>query len=360
MGKIPGRDNYPGNLTDDAFGLTAYSVKLNEEKKLNAAYYHRWFKVLEKGAMGLATRHRGFADENLFVPTTTQPKIAGMDLKTCKGRGKRRECKTVNQKFTYAIPFEIVWMTPLSNWNPNNIEYKGIANSESEKSIMEGGRFGGKTLDKALNGTNSKRYYRTPIEFFSGGEVAGDAADTTASSVGVLNKTGTLHITAASGTRVFLPPIIGVGTLRQRYPIMPVHGEGSSVWQELKATKDVLIQSKTNGYVLKEPLSSSDPLPTPPPNHPLTLTLIDAKRTPPGPHTHEITLTAKEVGLAREGVVLQKTTTLSAGHEHKVTFTWNEGARASFWYIIKCDDSDTKEERCFDKHGKKMSEIQNV
>ena len=119
------------------------------------------------------------------------------------------------------------------------------------------GDLGGKTLDKALNGTNSKRYYRTPIEFFSGDEVAGNAADTTASSVGVLNKTGTLHITAASGTRAFLPPIIGVGTLRQWYPITPVHGEGSSVWKELEATKDVLIQSKTNGYVLKEPLSSS-------------------------------------------------------------------------------------------------------
>ena len=146
MGEIPSRDNYPGNLTDDAFGLTAYSLKPNEEKKLNAAYYHRWFKVLEKGAMGLATGHRGFADENLFVAMTTQPKIAGMDLKTCKGRGKRRECKTINQKFTYAIPLEIVWMTPLSNWNPCNMEYKGIANSESGKSTMEGGRFGGKNI----------------------------------------------------------------------------------------------------------------------------------------------------------------------------------------------------------------------
>ena len=360
MGEIPGRDNYPGNLTDDTFGLTAYSLNPKEEKKLNAAYYHRWFKVLEKGAMGLATRHRGFADENLFMAMTTQPKIAGMDLKTCKGRGKKRECKSINQKFTYAIPMEVIFMTPLSKWNPYNIEYKGVANSHHGKSIMEGGRFGGPTLDKALNGTNSKRYYMTPVEFFSGGEVAGNAADTTASSMGVLNKTGALHLTAATGTRVFLPPILGVGTLRQRYPIMPVHGEGSSVWKELEATKDVLIQSKTNEYVLKEPLGSSGPLPTAPSNHPLTLTLLDAKESSIGPHKHEITLTAKEVELAKDGVIFRKTTTLRAGHEHAITFKWKEGSRASYWYIISCDARDTKETRCFDKHGKKMLEIQTV
>ena len=200
----------------------------------------------------------------------------------------------------------------------------------------------------------------TPVEFFSGGEVAGNAADTTASSMGVLNKTGALHLTVATGTRVFLPPILGVGTLRQRYPIMPVHGEGCSVWKELEATKDVLIQSKTNGYVLKEPLGSSGPLPTAPSNHPLTLTLLDAKESSIGPHKHEITLIAKEVELAKDGVIFRKTTTLRAGHEHAITFKWKEGSRASYWYIISCDARDTKETRCFDKHGKKMLEIQTV
>ena len=361
MGEIPGRDNYAGNLTDDAFDLTAYSLNPKEEKKpLNAAYYHRWFKVLEKGAMGLATRHRGFADENLFMAMTTQPKIAGMNLKTCTGRGKRRECKTVNQKFSYAIPLEIVWMTPLNNWNPHNIEYKGVYNSDYGKSIHEGGRNGGPTLATALDGTNSKKYYRTPINFFTGSEVSGDAADTTASSMGVLNKTGALHITAASGTRVFFPPIIGVGTLRQRYPIMPVHGEGSPVWKELEATKDVLIKSQTNAYLLKEPLDSSKPLPTAPPNHPVTLKLMDAKRTPPGAHTHEITLTAKEVKLAKEGVLFKKTTNPGAGHEHEIVLTWKEGPRASFWDIIKCDDSDTKTTKCWDQHGRKLLEEANV
>ena len=41
----------------------------------------------------------------------------------------------------------------------------------------------------------------------------------------------------AAGTHVFLPEIKDVGVLRQRYPIFPVHGEGSSVWKEVNALK---------------------------------------------------------------------------------------------------------------------------
>ena len=361
MSEIPGKDNYPGDLTDDAFGLTAYSLNPKQEKKLNGAYYHRWFKVLEKGAMGLATRHRGFADENLFMAMTTQPKIAGMKLKTCTGRGKKKVCNTMEQKFSYAIPLEIIYLTPLNKWNPHNIEYKGVWNTDSGKSIHDGGRNGGPTLKTALDGTNSKKYYRTPINFFSGSEVSGNAADTTASSMGVLNKTGAAHITAASGTRVFFPPILNIGTLRQRYPIMPVHGEGSAVWKELEATKDVLLQSHKNGYLLKEPLGSSQPVPKPPSNHPLTLKLTDAKSILTGAHMHEITLTAKEVQLAREqDVVFTKTTNNMAGHEHKIIVTWYEGPRKSFWRIQKCDDKDTKQTRCWDEHGIKLLEEPNV
>jgi hypothetical protein len=46
---------------------------------LNAGYYHRWYKVLEKGAMGVQNRHRGFSDPNLFMAMTTREKVAGMN-----------------------------------------------------------------------------------------------------------------------------------------------------------------------------------------------------------------------------------------------------------------------------------------
>ncbi len=79
MGEIPGKDNYPANIVDGALGQEAYSMDPRKDgQKLNAGYYHRWYKVLEKGAMGVQTRHRGFSDPNLFVAMTKQPSVAGM------------------------------------------------------------------------------------------------------------------------------------------------------------------------------------------------------------------------------------------------------------------------------------------
>ena len=71
MSEIPGKDNYQGNLTDEAFDLPAHTIDPKKTGKLNAAYYHRWFKVLENDAMGQSIRHRGYADENLFMAMTT-------------------------------------------------------------------------------------------------------------------------------------------------------------------------------------------------------------------------------------------------------------------------------------------------
>lgn len=159
--------------------------------KLRADRYHRWFEVAKKGAMGLSVRHRGFADENLFMAMTTQSKVAGMDFKKCRGRGKRRKCDVVTQKFSYAFPLEIIYMTPLYKWNPYNIEYKGEDRSDLGKTVEERGRRnGGLKVSKAYNGTNSRKFYHTPVEFFSGVEVGSGAADTTKNAVGVLDKKG--------------------------------------------------------------------------------------------------------------------------------------------------------------------------
>ena len=39
----------------------------------------------------------------------------------------------------------------------------------------------------------------------------------------------------ASGIRVFMPDVPGVGIMRQRYPIMPDHVEGSGIDKNLAA-----------------------------------------------------------------------------------------------------------------------------
>lgn len=89
MSEIPGKDNYPGNLTDEAFDLPAHSMDLDKNGKLNSAYYHRWFRVMEKDAMGQSMRCRGYSEENLFVAMTTQSKVAGMNVRSCKrSKGK--------------------------------------------------------------------------------------------------------------------------------------------------------------------------------------------------------------------------------------------------------------------------------
>ena len=94
-------------------------------------------------------------------------------------------------------------MTPLNRWNPFDLEYKGTFNRPLGKTVDAKGRNGGRNPEKAYNGTNSKKYYQTPAAFYSGGEVATDAADTTQNSVGVLDRNGVdVRITRASGTLV--------------------------------------------------------------------------------------------------------------------------------------------------------------
>ena len=164
--------------------------KIQDKTPLRADRYHRWFEVGEKGAMGISTRHRGFSDDNVFMAMNTQSKIAGMNLNKCTGRGKNKVCTTLNQKWSYAIPLEIIYMTPLYKWNPYKLVYKGDEKTPWGKTVYAGGRNGGMTPQKAYNGTNSRKYYQTPVEFFSGAEVGSGAADTTKGSVGVLDRQG--------------------------------------------------------------------------------------------------------------------------------------------------------------------------
>ena len=154
-----------------------------------------------------------------------------------------------------------------------------------------------------------------------------------------------------------MPVINGVGVLRQRYPIMPVHGEGSSVWKELEATKDLLMKSKTYGYMYREPLRGSGVVPTEPPDRPVTLKMEDATRTPPGAHTHEITLTAFEVSQPKnKRKTFTKLTTPGAGHQHNILVAW----RKNNWVIRRCDEHDKGQFRCLDRHGMYLNEEPTV
>lgn len=83
--------------------------------------------------------------------------------------------------------------------------------------MLEGGKRNGATREKAYNGTSEPIFYQTPAAFFTGDINGKDPADTTKGAVWVLNKAGQPKQTKASGIRIFLPSIPGVGVLRQRY-----------------------------------------------------------------------------------------------------------------------------------------------
>ena len=137
MSQLPGLDNHGANLEDKAFDSVAYEMG-NEEKVLNAAYYHRWFLSGKSGASGFSTRRRGFNDNNLFVSVNTQPSVVPSEVEECIGMGKKKVCKWVSQRFSYAIPLEVVYMTPTSSWNPYDIEYKGKSNTPLGRTVKAG------------------------------------------------------------------------------------------------------------------------------------------------------------------------------------------------------------------------------
>lgn len=252
MGQIPGKDNYGVNITDDAFGLP--KLRLDQAVPLNVASYHRRWKVGQTDAMGDTVGHRGFADRSLFVAENTQPRVAPTSVKQCaRNHNHHLTCKHIEKRVSYAIPLELVFITPLQTWNPYNIENKGKYNSPGAYSTTANGRNGGTDKAKAYNGTNSKAYYYTPVEFFSGNEVAHDAADTTRKATGVLDRQGNLRLMKSSGIRIQLPNIQDVGVLRTRYPLMPVFAEGSPIWKELEALRDVTMDMDNYKKFIRKP-----------------------------------------------------------------------------------------------------------
>jgi len=182
MMEIPGKDNYNSFIQDDAFELTKVRVDTKNTTTLNAARYHRRYKTLQKGAMGLTLRNRGFSDPMLYVAETKSPRVAKMAVKDCH---EKNTCKYYESRHSYAMPLEIIWLTPLNAWNPYNLTFHNNNHIPSAH-----GRNGGTSADKAYNGTSHNAYYLTPTEFFHGGETQKDPADTAKNSVGVLDPSG--------------------------------------------------------------------------------------------------------------------------------------------------------------------------
>jgi len=185
MYEIPGKDNYPGHIIDDTFGKRKYEMKQNSRTELNTARYHRHFKTVSTGGTGIVNHNRGFSDPYLFVAETTNPKIAKMGMRDCQLDNGKEVCHTYEGRYSYAIPLEIVWLTPLQTWNPYDIHF-----STNLRDPLANRRNGQHTISRAFNGSSSISYYNTPAEFFHGGEPQKDNADTGRNIATVLDSHG--------------------------------------------------------------------------------------------------------------------------------------------------------------------------
>jgi len=140
----------------------------------------------------------------------TQDKVASVELKKCV-KLPTKHCYQLKQKWSYAIPLELIYMTPLYKWNPFDLMHHGDQTSKNLKIVNEGGKRNGDCSGgdaKAFNGINSRIFYQTPASFYSGRSVGdSSAADTARGVTCVLDQSGKARQVRSSGTHVFLPQI---------------------------------------------------------------------------------------------------------------------------------------------------------
>ena len=239
MAEVPGMDNYPANIIDDGYiDGVAYPFLGDKTEPLNVGYYHRVFRSEFLDAMQSDMRRRGYNDQNVFMAATTNSQVVPMYATMCDDDNN---CRTITERWTYAIPLEIIYLTPLSKWNPYDISYKGDHLSPEARTVTANGRDGLVERRRALNGTHSKKFFMTPHEFFHG-EMDPNPADTTGQITRVLDSSGTMRLVRATGVRVILPFVRDVGWIRQRYPIMPIHADGNTISKEVEALKDLVFE----------------------------------------------------------------------------------------------------------------------
>lgn len=262
MQEIPGVDNYQGDIQDKSFGLVKYKIDSADNTVLNAAYYHRLYKAYDKSGV-LTLRRRGFSDPNLFVAMTTHDEIAEVSAEDCSYNVLQETvCHQYKARNTFAIPLEIIWTTPLSKWNPYDVRFHDESHANY---VTKDGRNGNFDQSHAFNGSSAKMFYQTPVEFYTtDADGSGDIADTFSGVVGVLDHQGKVRKMAASGIRTFLPEIPNIGVIRVRYPIFPLHAEGSTTTKNLAALQEILLNMKQYSYMFEpEPDTIEPSFPSP-------------------------------------------------------------------------------------------------
>lgn len=260
-------------------------------------------------------------------------------------------------------------MTPLSKWNPYNIQHRGLAGSENGRQVLigpKGQRNGGPHPNWAYNGTNHKKFYHTPVSFFLD-QLDISPGDTVKNNIHVLDENDSVRAVRPSGFWIHLPEIPGVGVLRQRYPIMPLHEEGSSVWKELDALKDIVLNPNKYQQMMYEdrkcsnqcPTTTKSPVTKEPQEAPekillpvlsklnVTAMFVTQESSPAwGRHEHHFTLSVDQVQELEKGNLAQVITEEANGHSHDLTL-YKIGNK---YMMGHCDCQIS----CFDGHGRRV------
>ena len=163
MNEVPGMGG-PGSssLTEDGYnGLVSDPITFEPVKISN---YHRAYVSKLRARFG-AERRRGFSDSTLFMAQTTHEKVVPMTDIRCATAKRRFTCDSPQKRWTYAIPLEIIYMTPLLSWNPYDITYKGDADSDYGSTVYDDDANGSKS--KPYKGSNSKSYLHLPHAFYN-------------------------------------------------------------------------------------------------------------------------------------------------------------------------------------------------
>ncbi len=236
MYKIYGYDNF-GWKADDVYDSNKYRAN-GGTNNLNCLKYHTKYLIEGAAANGDPNIPKGFNDPNCFFAMTTDEDVVEQEMTICNKNGNN--CKTWKQRWSYAFPLEIIYLTPLLSWNPYNLVDHGVGGTPegdvAEKDV-NGTKLDG-TLDHPFNGTNSRNYRITPEGFYTGSPTGDDADTSTGKGEWVLDPQGVPRKVCASGTWIHLPSINGLDAdIRLRYPIFPIHAEGSVQWKELDALK---------------------------------------------------------------------------------------------------------------------------
>lgn len=223
MEQVPGKDGPNAVLHDDSFDIATTEYADNSQS-LNTAYYSRFFAFDHADAMGRKEQMRGYSDQNLFAAMTTHNKVAGH--KYCS---EEDDSICWEQKWTYAVPLEIVYLTPMQKWNPYNLTSYGKRDFD-EINVESTG-----DIDDPFEGFSERDYFHKLPSMFYSDEAGRDLADT-GNGHYVRDENGNaVHVTA-SGTRIISDFIgDGVGQVRLRWPIFPIHEHSSLAFREVSA-----------------------------------------------------------------------------------------------------------------------------